>query len=222
MKGRQDNYGFPMPLAGEPLREAEYLVTFEIPDQPISNQPNWRGILRSFGLDVHLVNTSASKPAAHADATRAIVYRLNSTDFLSDEILERLPMEGPARELRFSPLPQVIPRRPNSDEVADFDQLADASEGVKWLSVLRMDVDNLGELFKNGLGDNASISRMCTLSETVRFFFEGYIPKLCRDYNTNHTPGILELIYAGGDDLFLVGGWSAAHPISPIKFNSIY
>ena len=220
-EGKQDNYGFDA-LGGEPLREAEYLVTFEIPDQAIAARPNWRGIIRGFGLDVHLVNTSASKPAAHADATRAIVYRLNSTDFLSDEMLEGFRWEDLPVSYDFRPLPQVIPRRPNSDEVADFDQLADVSEGVKWLSVLRMDVDNLGELFKNGLGDNASISRMCTLSETVRFFFEGYIPKLCRDYNTNHTLGILELIYAGGDDLFLVGGWSAAPDIAhQIQFDFI-
>lgn len=212
-EGQADSYGFDA-LGGEPLREAEYLVTFEIPDQPISNQPNWRGIIRSFGLDVHLVNTSASKPSAHADATRAIVYRLNSTDFLSDEILGRFQWKDLPVSYDFRPLPQVIPRRPNSDEVADFDQLADASEGVKWLSVLRMDVDNLGELFKNGLGDSASISRMSTLSESLRFFFEGYIPKLCRDYNEFHSPEKLELIYAGGDDLFLVAGWSAAPDIA--------
>ena len=55
---------------------------------------------------------------------------------------------------------------------------------------------------------------MSTLSESVRLFFEGYIPKLCRDYNANHSPQILELIYAGGDDLFLVGGWSALPEIA--------
>ena len=114
----------------------------------------------------------------------------------------------------FRPLPQVIPRRLDGNAVADFDQLADASEGAKWLSVLRMDVDNLGGLFRDGLGDSATISRMSTLSESVRLFFEGYIPQLCRDYNANHTPEILELIYAGGDDLFLVGGWSAAPQIA--------
>ena len=212
-EGKTDNYGFD-DLGGEPLREAQYLVTFEIPDQPISDAPDWRGIIRSFGLDVHLVNTSASKPAAHADVTRAIVYRLNSTDFLSDEILEVFQWGDLPVSYDFRPLPQVIPHRPYSDKVADFDQLADASEGVKWLSVLRMDVDNLGELFKNGLGDSATISRMCTLSETVRFFFEGYLPKRCRDYNATRPPEILELIYAGGDDLFLVGGWSSAPDIA--------
>ena len=207
-----EDYGFPE--LGRQLRNAQHLVAFEIPEQPISDKPNWGEIIRSFGLDVHLVNTSEAKPASPADATRATVYRLNSTDFLSDEILEGFRWGDLPVTYDFRPLPQVIPRRPEGDAVADFDQLADASEGAKWLSVLRMDVDDLGGLFRNGLGDSATISRMSTLSESVRLFFEGYIPQLCRDYNANHTPEVLELIYAGGDDLFLVGGWSAAPQIA--------
>ena len=207
-----EDYEFPE--LGRQLRNAQHLVAFEIPEQPISDRPKWREIIRSFGLDVHLVAKPEAKPASPADVTHATVYRLNSTDFLSDEILEGFRWGDLPVTYDFRPLPQVIPRRPEGDAVADFDQLADASEGAKWLSVLRMDVDNLGGLFRNGLGDSATISRMSTLSESLRLFFEGYIPQLCRDYNANHAPEILELIYAGGDDLFLVGGWSAAPQIA--------
>ena len=207
-----EDYGFPE--LGRQLRDAQHLVAFEMLEQPISDRPDWNEIIRSFGLDVHLVNTSEAKPASPADATRATVYRLNSIDFLADEILESFRWGDLPVSYDFRPLPQVIPRRLDGDAVADFDQLADASEGAKWLSVLRMDVDNLGGLFRDGLGDSATISRMSTLSESVRLFFEGYIPQLCRDCNANHTPEILELIYAGGDDLFLVGGWSAAPQIA--------
>ena len=212
-EGKTDNYGFDE-LGGEQLREAEYLVTFDIPDQPITGQPHWQEIIRSFGLDVHPVPSWTNKPPAPANAHRVTVHRLNCTEFLSDEILEGFRWGELPVSYDFRPLPQVIPRKPDSDAVADFDQLAEASEGVKWLSVLRMDVDNLGELFKNGLCASASISRMSTLSETVRFFFEGYLPQRCRDYNADHTPQILELIYAGGDDLFLVGGWSSVPDIA--------
>ena len=207
-----EDYGFPE--LGRQLRDAQYLVAFEIPEQPISDKPDWREIIGGFGLDVHLTDTSEAKPPSPAETTRATAYRLNSTDFLSDEILESFRWGDLPVSYDFRPLPQVIPRRPEGDAVADFDQLADASEGAKWLSVLRMDVDNLGGLFRDGLGDSATISRMSTLSESVRLFFEGYIPQLCRDYNANHAPEILELIYAGGDDLFLVGGWSAAPQIA--------
>ena len=207
-----EDYGFPE--LGRQLRDAQHLVAFEMPEQPISDRPDWNEIIRSFGLDVHLTDTSEAKPPSPADATRATVYRLNSTDFLSGEMLGSFQWRNLPVSYDFRPLPQVIPRRLDGDAVADFDQLADASEGAKWLSVLRMDVDNLGGLFRDGLGDSATISRMSTLSESVRLFFEGYIPQLCRNYNANHTPEILELIYAGGDDLFLVGGWSALPQIA--------
>ena len=207
-----EDYGFPE--LGRKLRDAQHLVIFEIPEQPISEEPDWREIIGGFGLDVYLVDKQENKPAPPADATGATVYRLNSTDFLSDEMLEDFRWGDLPVSYDFRLLPQVIPRRPGGDTVADFDQLADASEGAKWLSVLRMDVDNLGGLFRDGLGESATISRMSTLSESVRIFFEGYIPQLCRDYNANHTPEILELIYAGGDDLFVVGGWSALPQIA--------
>ena len=207
-----EDSGFPE--LGRQLRDAQYLVTFEIPEQPISDTPNWCKIIRSFGLDVHLINTPENKPSSPTDAIHATVHRLNSPDFLSDEILGNFRWGDLPVSYDFRPLPQVIPRRTDGEAVADFDQLADASEGVKWLGVLRMDVDDLGALFGKGLGESATISRMSTLSESVRIFFEGYIPKLCRDYNSRHTPDILELIYAGGDDLFLVGGWSTAPQIA--------
>ncbi len=212
-KPEADFYGF-QELGRNQLREAQYLVTFEAPEQPIPDKPDWREIITGFGLEVHLVDKPENKPALPADATRGIVYRLNSTDFLADEILENFRWGGLPISYDFRPLPQVIPHRSDGEAVADFDQLADASEGVKWLGVLRMDVDNLGALFRDGLGESATISRMSTLSESVRIFFESYVPKLCRDYNSHHTPEILELIYAGGDDLFLVGGWSALPQIA--------
>ena len=201
-------------LGGDQLRAAKYLVTFEIPEQPIPDKPDWREIIRGFGSEVYLVDKPENKPSSPSDATRGIVHRLNSTDFLSDETLGNFRWDNLPVSYDFRLLPQVIPRRPKDDGVADFDQLADASEGVKWLGVLRMDVDNLGGVFKDGLGDSATISRMSTLSESVRLFFEGYLSQRCRDYNSCHTPEILELIYAGGDDLFLVGGWSALPQIA--------
>jgi CRISPR-associated protein Csm1 len=207
-----EDYGFPE--LGRQLRDTQYLVTFEIPAQPIPDKPDWGEIISGFGVAVRLVNKPEDKPTPPTDATRATVYRLASTDFLSDEILENFRWENLPVSYEFRLLPQVIPRKPHSKEVADFDQLADASEGSKWLSVLRMDVDNLGALFKDGLGESATISRIATLSESLRLFFEGYVPQLCRNYNAHHTPEILELIYAGGDDLFLVGGWSAAPQIA--------
>ena len=214
---------------GQELRNADYLVAFEIPESdapdsharrgevsspaPPGRSENWRDALKTFGIDIHVCSDKSEKPSPPPHAQRAIVYRLGDTEFLTDiEIYqwEDLPVSYDFRIFR-----PVVPYRDDTDaeKFADYDYLADASEGVKWLGALRMDVDNLGTVFTEKL-ENATISRLATLSESFRLFFEGYVPELCRAYNENREKEILELIYAGGDDLFLVGGWSALPEIA--------
>ena len=103
-----EDYGFPE--LGRKLRDAQYLVTFEIPEQPISEEPNWHEVIRGLGLDVHLINKPEDKPPLPSDATRATVYRLDSTDFLSDEILGNFRWDNLPVSYDFRLLPQVIPR----------------------------------------------------------------------------------------------------------------
>ena len=58
----------------------------------------------------------------------------------------------------------------------DFDGLVRASEGIDRLGVLRMDVDNLGEILRTGLPDNeASFSRITNLSRSLSYFFGGHL-----------------------------------------------
>jgi len=101
----------------------------------------------------------------------------------------------------------VTPRRPNGD-IATFDQLQRLSQGVKRLGVLRMDVDDLGDLFQWGMQD-ATLSRVASLSFALSIFFEGWVGELCR--RTNRQAGVdrVYAIYSGGDDLFIVGAWDA-------------
>jgi CRISPR-associated protein Csm1 len=69
-----------------------------------------------------------------------------------------------------------------------------------------MDVDKLGAIFQQGVKP-ASLSRVVGLSGMLRLFFEGYVPKIANEFNANGQRRIY-LMYAGGDDLFVVGGWS--------------
>lgn len=103
----------------------------------------------------------------------------------------------------------------------EFDDYADHSQGIKRMGILRMDVDNLGTVFvkglrfpkrrDNGWGDieknnvkqMASLSRMATLSRQLDLFFSGYIPSLLEKEAFNRC----QVIYAGGDDLFIIGSW---------------
>jgi len=96
------------------------------------------------------------------------------------------------------------------DEVGaalDFDGLAEASEGIERLGVLRMDVDDLGEILRSGFPDEeASFSRITNLSRSLSYFFGGHLSSLA---SASQWRDRAQIIYSGGDDLFIVGAWSA-------------
>ena len=199
---------------GKKLRKAEYMIAFEVADEfTNAAEPTWNNAIKTFGLDIHICADTDEKPEPE-HAKHAIVYRLAETDFLTG--IEKYEWDGVFKSYDFRIFKPVIATRHDTedpDKIADYDYLAEASEGTKWLGALRMDIDNLGTVFTEKL-ENATISRLATLSEAFRHFFEGYVPQLCREYNEDRDKEILELIYAGGDDLFIVGGWSALPEIA--------
>lgn len=80
----------------------------------------------------------------------------------------------------------------------------DEGKGIKRLGVLRADVDDLGATFVSGIpSEKASISRTATLSRSLSYFFKYEINRVleCGGYQ-------LQIIYSGGDDLFIVGNWN--------------
>ncbi len=109
--------------------------------------------------------------------------------------------------------PRVVPRlgpdapakKGHPEHIADFDTLAERSEGARLLGILRMDVDNLGRVFSRGLGDRATPARYSTLSLLLRLYFEAGVDLICQQLD--REPGSLYLLYSGGDDLFIVGSW---------------
>ncbi len=99
---------------------------------------------------------------------------------------------------------------PAPDSVKPFEVMAWQSQGIKRLGVLRMDVDNLGRIFAEGLGERATLSRVASLSLAVSLFFEGWVERLAEEQNARDGRGErLYSIYSGGDDLFFVGSWDA-------------
>lgn len=86
-----------------------------------------------------------------------------------------------------------------------FSCLAEASRGRKLLGVFKADVDNLGLIFINGFQSEQerSISRITTLSRQLDAFFTGRVDYLLRsEFQDIYT------VYAGGDDLLVLGPWS--------------
>lgn len=95
------------------------------------------------------------------------------------------------------------PRDEDSFVPLNYDELADASQGIKRLGVLRMDVDFLGDIFREGLRPHNTAARVLTLSWHLNHYFSGHLNELRRQV-AKHAALI---VYSGGDDLFVVGAW---------------
>jgi CRISPR-associated protein Csm1 len=77
---------------------------------------------------------------------------------------------------------------------------------VSKLGVLRMDVDNLGQIFIKGIAE-PSFAAYSTLSMLLDLFFSGIINKIQLS-NPDYKDHI-QILYSGGDDVFAVGRWDA-------------
>jgi len=95
----------------------------------------------------------------------------------------------------------------SDDKPADFSKLADNScydldTGIKSLAVLKADVDSMGTYLRDGSDITGSFENFDLFSKTLDNFFSVYIPRIMRDeYPNSYT------VFAGGDDLFLLGAW---------------
>lgn len=100
-------------------------------------------------------------------------------------------------------------RRSEAGDVKTFEHLAlDALEtvngelrGEPMLAVLKADVDRLGMIFAAG-SQTPSLGRLAALSRMMDFFFAARLMKVLeKEFPSTYT------VYAGGDDLLLIGPW---------------
>jgi len=99
----------------------------------------------------------------------------------------------------------------------EFEEIAKKSEGIHRLGVLRMDVDDLGKIFGYGLKHYLhssekqdtrrfhSLGRITTLSWQLGLFFGTLVPGIIQSHR--QWKDRVTVVYAGGDDLFLLGAW---------------
>ncbi|MCC8186830.1 MAG: hypothetical protein LIP08_04790 [Bacteroides sp.] len=84
-----------------------------------------------------------------------------------------------------------------------FDEMCQ-DPGFSRMGVLRMDVDNLGQIFQSGIApERATLSRYAALSRSFDYFFSGYLNTIRREVSADKS----FIIYSGGDDLFIIGRW---------------
>jgi len=78
--------------------------------------------------------------------------------------------------------------------------------GIEALGVLKADVDDLGVLMRHGLkAGEFTLSRLAPLSRQINWYFALYLPHriLCDEKFAD-----VYTVFAGGDDLFLIGPWN--------------
>jgi len=188
------------------------------PSHPVND---WHDGLAALGYAVDIVDdyTSTARPVAEAEFAR-IGRNRPASDAQADRPVVSAFAGVPHAEL-YRPLVDIVPWV--NGTIATFDELCNLSSNLQRWGVLRLDVDDLGKLFQEGLGDRATLTRTTRLSFALRLFFEGRLNAIGDEWNLAHpevTPATLRpaaelgkdkvyAMYSGGDDLFIVGAWDA-------------
>lgn len=181
---------------------------------------DWQDGVHALGYHVEVVDGNTA--AAHRHP-QAVYTRIGRTMLPPDQVLDRqvgYAYHDLPHAFFYRPLVNIVPRDKNG-EIATFDQLCGNAQGFKRWGVLRMDVDDLGMLFRDGFGKRATLTRTTQLSFALRLFFEGRLNQIGQRFNAAsygfvpNQPGAergkdkVYAMYSGGDDLFIVGAWDA-------------
>ncbi len=91
-------------------------------------------------------------------------------------------------------------------DVKTYEEMSE-SDNLQRMGVLRMDVDNLGTIFQREIPtEKATLARYAALSRSFDYFFSGHLNTIWE----NNNPDNSQIIYSGGDDLFIVARWDYA------------
>jgi CRISPR-associated protein Csm1 len=176
------------------------------PDNPQEIRSDWEKVFRNFGYQAALRPKSFEKQGSV----------FNSLEFTEEYESFRLAVKD-LPKLTNEMTALLKNKLGNEFEYEDgekvnsilqykrFAQLAKFDTGTEKLGVLKMDIDNMGKIFKEGL-ENPTIGRVAFLSRTLKWFFEGYMNTLLQDDKFKDR---IYPIFSGGDDFFVVGAWNS-------------
>ncbi len=213
------------------LRDAAFICTrFHTPSLDIPNaRQAWHQVLRALGMSVWF--RPAEQDVAGSDLARRLkdapaerVAVISDAGLQQLDVLRRafpqhvfsirpvvnvLPMETDAKGRQRIKTFHDLAQQPAHPTSAQQSAAAAGGKGFERYGVLRMDVDDLGDLFtaQSGTQDLAGIASM---SAALARFFEGWVGTICREFNADSDPArnnALYTVYSGGDDLFIVGAW---------------
>lgn len=108
-------------------------------------------------------------------------------------------------------LPYVAPKD-EKQNLLTFEEIANKSKGNKKLAMFKSDIDNLGLIFSQSLGERMSFSRYADLSHMLHFFFSSFYAWFVdnkKDQNGDLYKDKIYTVFSGGDDLCVLGSWDS-------------
>lgn len=102
----------------------------------------------------------------------------------------------------FYPEPYSVPYADNGVPLS-FEEIAKNASGIQKIAMFKADVDNLGLIFKSGMGEKISLSKLASLSRQMHYFFS---VKLNHFIEENYQKAIYT-VFSGGDDICVIGPW---------------
>ncbi len=189
---------------GKKLKDADFIISFS-GNQETPQLKKAKGIQPlSLGVNKYLFD-QADLTEEDADFRKITsfdfcrVQYINQTGF---EAVSKLKGQGASYGYLFYGGNKQAERE--NGEEKQFDELAEGGAFDR-LGVLRMDVDNLGDLFIRRIPkEQRNLATYATLSSQLDLFFSGYLNTIRkREAYKNHV----NILYSGGDDVFAIGRW---------------
>ncbi|MDR1583610.1 MAG: hypothetical protein LBS55_10220 [Prevotellaceae bacterium] len=88
----------------------------------------------------------------------------------------------------------------NQGNFLDFDAIAEKSDGDDKMAAIKLDVDNLGQLFRD-----LNEKDYKALSDALKDFFDKKLQQLIAGKKITQN---IYVVFSGGDDCFLIGSWN--------------
>ena len=185
-------------LLGKLLRETDVVIVSEKPVASLKKYEEFSPI--SLGVFYYFLKIADLDyiPELKCEGNGLTIITFNGNDNNNCDFAEKVKTSKCIKCLQFY--------GGNKYNQLTFEEMCD-NDNFHRLGVLRMDVDSLGSIFQSGIPPElATLSRYSELSRSFDYFFSGYINTIQQKEEFKKKSFI---IYSGGDDLFLVGDWSA-------------
>jgi CRISPR-associated protein Csm1 len=143
---------------------------------------------------VSFVKNNGEKTADLLNAVNLEISKAKIRRPLSYNLLDARPIK--VDDVEIKSIKGINGQIPNGD----FEWIANKSDGDSKLAALKLDVDNLGELFMERTEDDYK-----KLSNALKDFFDGKLLQLIDDLKMQQY---IYVVFSGGDDCFLIGSWN--------------